>query len=152
MKPDAKQEFSTYDVMKILDLKRERLREWIKIGYAIPTKPADGPGTKAIFSLIDVYNISLFRQLVDIGLHREHAMLYVENIPEFRDYNRAKELNYIIFFPRQGINDKFMTIRDESFSFEGIDKGMPKEDGWKLGIVINYKNLRDEVNDAIRSL
>ena len=45
-----------------------------------------------------------------------------------------------------------MTIRDESFNFEDIDKGMPKEDGWKLGIIINYKNLRDEVNNAIRSL
>ena len=98
---------------------------------------------------MDVYNISLFKQLVDLGMHREHATFLMEEVPELDEYNQAKDINYIVFFIRPGANN-YVTIKDKSFDIEDIN--LAKEGGWTLGITINFKNLMGEVHEAIRSL
>ena len=152
MQPDAMKEFSSFDVMKILDLKRERLRKWMHYEYVIPTKPADGRGTKSIFRLIDVYNVALFKKLVDAGMYRSKAKIYMLNRPELSDYNSAKEINYVLFITGRGGYEKFITIKDKSYTMADIDEGMPREDDWDLGIIINFKNLMEEVNGSIKLL
>jgi hypothetical protein len=38
--------FSTLDIVKTLEIPRERLRSWMKEGFILPTAPAKGQGTK----------------------------------------------------------------------------------------------------------
>jgi len=80
-------------------------------------------------------------------------MLYVENIQDLQDYDSAKELKYIMFLTKRHVlNDKIITIKGTSFNLEEIDKDMAGENGWNLGIIINFKNLMDGIHDAIRSM
>ena len=58
-------EYSTFDVIKILSIKRERLREWMVREYITPTKKAEGLGTKAIFSVLDIYKVAVFQEFVN---------------------------------------------------------------------------------------
>lgn len=62
---EPKTEFSTFDIIKALGIPRERLKDWMSKGYAKPSIPAKGKGTKAVFYRIDVYTIALFRHLVE---------------------------------------------------------------------------------------
>jgi DNA-binding transcriptional MerR regulator len=66
--------YSTLDVVKILGIPRERLREWLSRGFVTPgIQEASGAGTKALFKPEDLYRIMLFKQLVESGVSRETA-------------------------------------------------------------------------------
>ena len=66
-------DFSTLDIVKTLEIPRERLRSWMKEGFIQPTVPAEGQGTKAVFSRKDVYAVALFKDLLGAGFRREIA-------------------------------------------------------------------------------
>ena len=77
--------FSTFDVMRILDIPRERLQDWIARGFIEPSGgKAVGRGTKNIFTLWDLCGIVLFQGLVDSGTPRKLAA----------DYYRKWKLNH----------------------------------------------------------
>jgi hypothetical protein len=79
---DNNQEFSTFDVVRIIGIDRSRLVHWMR-GEFIPLgkdKPW-GKGYKTAFSLFNLYSIALFRECVDFSLSREVAKrcwLYVD--------------------------------------------------------------------------
>ena len=74
-----KTDFSTLDIVKGLKkLPRERFREWVNRDYVTPSIPAKGQGTKAVFTINDVYEVELFRTLVENGFHREGAGLFLK--------------------------------------------------------------------------
>jgi hypothetical protein len=77
-----KNEFTALDIFKALKIPRERLRAWMKLGFITPTVPAAGQGIKAVFTLDDVYGVSLFCELVENGFSRKVAGNFVK---EFRE-------------------------------------------------------------------
>jgi DNA-binding transcriptional MerR regulator len=74
-------EFSTFDIMKILSIPRERLRDWMNRGFIVPTKKAQGYGTKAVFSQEDVYKVGLFKKLLEMGFKRKKAAVIIKQWP-----------------------------------------------------------------------
>jgi DNA-binding transcriptional MerR regulator len=68
-----KDNFSTFDVLKIFKISRPRLREWMVRGFIKPTIPANGQGTKALFTKEDIYKIALFIRLIKVGFKRKQA-------------------------------------------------------------------------------
>jgi DNA-binding transcriptional MerR regulator len=86
-----KDEFTTFDIIKALKIPRERLREWMKLGFIKPTIAADGQGTKALFSRQDAYRVELFRRLIQIGLQRKLAAQFIESYNEPRGNHRWGE-------------------------------------------------------------
>ena len=64
---------STFDVMNVLGVKRECLRAWMSEGFITPSKQAEGQGTKAEFSLLDLCNVAKFQMLIDMGYKRSVA-------------------------------------------------------------------------------
>ena len=70
-------EFSTLDIVKALEIPREKLKEWMKRGFIRPTIPASGQGIKAVFTRADVYAVSLFEELIKKGFKREIASGFV---------------------------------------------------------------------------
>ena len=68
-----KTEFSTFDIVKILEIPRERLKDWMNNGFVKPTTPAQGRGSRAVFMREDVYIIALFKNMISWGLKREVA-------------------------------------------------------------------------------
>jgi DNA-binding transcriptional MerR regulator len=91
-----KNEFSTFDVIKALKIPRERLRQWMNLGFITPTIAADGQGTKAIFTRQDAYRIELFRKLLEIGLQRKLAGQFIESYKEPRGSHLRGESYLVI--------------------------------------------------------
>lgn len=75
--------FTTFEIVKSLKIKRERLRKWLENGYIVPKIHADGHGTKNLFTIWELYQIELFRYLVDHGFSRGEAAMYSQG------FNRA---------------------------------------------------------------
>ena len=62
--------FSTPQVLELFDLKAGRLRQWVKLGYILPTKPAGGSGSTNYFDINNLYRIGLFMKLCNAGFNR----------------------------------------------------------------------------------
>ena len=105
-----KREFSTLDVVKALDIPRERLREWMNKGYIEPSiQQAKGQGTKALFSRRDVYGIALFRRLLESGFTRDKAAAFIREA--VLNPNRSSVIKQIIF-GKKGDQIKALMIHD----------------------------------------
>ena len=65
--------YSTIDVCNAVDVKRERLREWMIRGFVTPAMDSSGKGTIAVFTLANILDVALFKHLVSVGLTREGA-------------------------------------------------------------------------------
>jgi hypothetical protein len=124
------QAFSSFDIMRILKIPKERFREWVHMGFVRPSiAKARGRGTKALFSKRDLYFIGLFRELIESGLSREAAAVsaYQIKTPYFS-------------FSTKYILSKFHRFRDQIW----VDARTGKEDPRK-------KDVLDSTVDFIRS-
>jgi hypothetical protein len=82
-------EFKSPVVREIFDIKKERLRQWIRLGYITPSiKVSSGPGVENVFSGIDLFRIGLFIKLVEIGLNRWIASQFVRSVAK-KDWDKA---------------------------------------------------------------
>ena len=78
-----KSNYISPDVQKVFDIKKERLRQWIKLGYIKPSvKASSGPGTHNVFSTSDLFNIGLFKKLTDVGFNRWIASRFAQEFKE----------------------------------------------------------------------
>ena len=143
--PDIeKREFSTFDVVKILSIRRERLREWMIKGFVVPTKKAEGVGTKAIFTLLDIYKVAVFFEFINHGINREQASNYVYNVSGLKNYKESELTNYFLYVGGELI--KVASIHDLG---QFVNNTLPKFADWKVGILINFKEIRNKVKIAI---
>lgn len=142
--------FSTFDVIKIFDMKRERLREWMNHGFITPTMPAEGVGTKAAFTLLDVYQVGVFKKLVDAGVNRSIASLWVDVNDSFHNLQLANKVNYMILFERGSNKWKWMLLKEPGPW--NMDHVVSQNDEWGLGIVVNFRKLRTQINGEIEKL
>ena len=62
--------YTSAGVIKILNIKGERFRQWIKRGYVIPTVRAKGSGYQHLFNELNLFKILIFKQLSELGLNR----------------------------------------------------------------------------------
>jgi len=163
-------EFSTFDLIKVLKIPRERLREWMKRDYVRPSRKAEGQGDKASFTLEDVYSVALFRRLVDFGFSRNLAGEFVRGfIAEDRDSPKRQKSEFIIF---RITKDKISTQTLASGSWKwDINSGsillgpiplakLKKVSGvpffcseeWDQVHIVNYNGLKKEVDEALSIL
>jgi hypothetical protein len=139
-------EFSTFEVMKILDIKRERLREWMNNKFISPTQPASGVGTKAIFSILDVYKTGVFKKLVESGINRRKASVWLNTNPGINNYDEAEKINFIIVFDSEK-GGKWI-------SYKGLPPWTMEVDvwefsDWNVGVLINFRKLREEIKSSM---
>jgi hypothetical protein len=137
---DGEQVFSTFDVLRILDLKRGRLTHWIKGGF-IPEgiQIAWGRGSKTVFSLYDVYSIALFKQFVDSGLGRNVASQYMK----FVDWHEVKTTKYkLLFIPKFEDSEITPVLSKEV-------KVLLHLEDFSFGVFINIEKIVSMVNRSI---
>jgi hypothetical protein len=157
-------EFSTGDVVKILDIPRERFREWIVRKFIKPSIQApDGYKSRAIFSLVDVYGAGIFKHLLSKGFNRDRSAKYVEG---FVKYEELKEANYILF--RQCKNQIDITAFGEGEWSIDLKTGNLKNEHativnkyhtkklsqktWESIFIINFQLIKKKIDDAILKL
>ncbi len=80
MEPEIEDLYSTIDISKVLNISRERLRDWMVKGFIIPSLPSISKGTIAIFTRADVLSVALLNRLIERGFKRETASEYVSTL------------------------------------------------------------------------
>ena len=147
-----KENFTTWDVMRLLDLKRGRLREWIERGYVRPSvEQADGVGTKNVFSRLDVISIGAFDLLLGSGLNRHAAANVVKLLSDQVQAELKKRTGYDIeesastlIVTRRRERSKGKQAYSATIHFEGEDLGrrIPYIKEWELiqKLFINEKD------------
>jgi hypothetical protein len=164
-------EFSTIDIVKTLEIPRERLRSWMKEGFVIPTVPAQGQGTKAVFSRHDIYGVSLFNDLLDAGFRRDIAASHMQEFAKVFHKNyelvlyRQVELsgNYMMHCSPIIVtgNNTFAVMTGEvSFSDEtGESREMTEAmksvndiSQWETFLVVNIGKLKSKVDGLLSQL
>ena len=90
-------EFSTLDIVNALNIPRERLRDWMNHGYIKPTVPAEGQGTRAIFTIWDVYGVVLFQELIRHGYRRNVIAEYVLNFIKIEERTKNPVVDFVMF-------------------------------------------------------
>jgi len=65
--------FTSFQVVKLLNIKKERLQEWLYKGFIKPEVRASGRGTKNRFSFKNLYEIALFSYLLKKGVSRKEG-------------------------------------------------------------------------------
>lgn len=166
-------EFSTLDIVKSLEIPRERLRDWMNRDFVTPSTVANGQGTRAIFTLPDVYSVALFRSLINYGFSRAVAGDFVHQFMKIVNAGPdSKEVAYILI--RESVNSVGTTRR----SITAIAPGECKVDlitgttdemqavakmakhknlaladkVWRLIHIVNFETLRKEVDATLAEL
>lgn len=138
------QAYSTSDVCRILSVSPERLREWMIRKFVEPSiQKAKGQGTRAEFSIDDLYRIALFKELIENGFSRETAANYIKLISSvdledvdmiciMRNNEKPDDMDIIIANPPFGVG-KIQT---------GLFKGRPD---WDFNFNINLEKIKKTV-------
>jgi hypothetical protein len=163
--------FSTLDIVKALEVPRERLRSWMKEGFVEATIPAKGQGTKAVFSRYDIYGISLFGDLLRTGFRRDIAASHM------REFTKVFQKNYELVLYRQvtlpggcmmhcspviitGNNTFAVMSREAGFAGDVVDshemteamKSINDISQWEIFLVANIGKLKDRVDTKLVQL
>jgi hypothetical protein len=73
-------EYSLSDISRILKIERPRLQEWLRLNFVYPSYASPEPGSKALFSVDDLYSIQLFVELLETGFSRIDAAFVVSKV------------------------------------------------------------------------
>jgi hypothetical protein len=163
--------FSTLDIVKVLEIPRERLRSWMKEGFVEATIPAKGQGTKAVFSRYDIYGISLFGDLLRTGFRRDIAASHM------REFTKVFHKNYELVLYRQVTlpggcmmhcspviitgNNTFAVMSGEAgFAGDVVDSHEMTEamklindiSQWEIFLVVNIGKLKNKVDTLLSQL
>ena len=154
--------YSTFDIVKIFGIKRDRLQDWLMKGYIEPSiERADGIGTRNRFDLWDLYHIALFLYFLDRGFSREVSALWSK---EFRasaerdDRSGLGAAPYIGIFRGTGEDgdSKVAVVQcswDEMEEIPVIPRlHLPKGYEFDDIIIVNFQKLRDRVDEACEQL
>ena len=159
--------FRTLGICKALGIERERFRDWTKTGQIRPTLPAFGQGTKAGFTLGDVYTIALFKRMIDTGYKRELSAKLISQFMGFVEGNPIEFLQYILCIVKTNPDTGEQDIQVESLgqgdrdtlqinlSAARIHFDVPIMDdiiGWEGMFMFNLVQLRQEVNAALEGV
>jgi hypothetical protein len=163
MKPEIEDIYSTLDIVKALNIPRERLRDWMTRGFIKPSLPSTGKGTIAIFTKADIFGVALFGKLLEKGFKREMASEYIEMV---LSQNIYKALNFILF--KSVIRDGKRVVDIEGQVGKGplkveIDKKgnakvisgsfeNPIAEEWEDILILNVGNLFQEVDAALSGI
>jgi len=145
-------EYSTFDVMKALEIDRERLRVWMVKGYVAPTIEADGAGTRAVFNRVDVYLVEFFKNLLEGGLSRSAAAIFIKHVRKNKKFmDRLANIDYIVLKKRGSNTWEAMTYKGEIEN--ALFKSDPKESFmWEQINIYNFAIIRQKVDSKLKKV
>ena len=163
MEPEIEDLYSTLDIVKALNIPRERLRDWMIRGFIKPSLPSTGKGTIAVFTKADVFGVALFGKLLEKGFKREMAAEYIEMV---LSQNIYKALNFILFKSVIRNGKRVVEIEEQigksSLKVEIDEKGNAKvisgpfenpiAEEWEDIHILNVGNLFKEVDAALTDI
>ena len=140
---DGQETYTTTDIQRILDIKKQRLRQWTKLGYVEPTTASTGSGVKSFFSKFQVYQISLFKKLVELGLNRWISAQFAQKL-DFTEWQEVVRGNHK-FMVISGTVDRSKDWED-SLSYVFVNEIPADLRDIELALVINLSEIVKDVN------
>jgi hypothetical protein len=149
IKKEKEQYFSTFDIVKLLKIKRERLKNWIEQGFVKPYKQIEtGPGKKSLFDIWHLYNVKLFEYLVDHGISRKEAAKWSQSrSPEMlKDLKgmRMEKPDFLIFKRKNG------TITQVYYDYDVSNLRVDVTDDFDDIFILNFAKIRHQVDSAVK--
>lgn len=146
------EEFTTWDVIKRLGIHRERLREWLRLGFVnASAQKADGIGTKHLFTRWDLYIVALFQHLVLSGLSRKAARGVLKRVNKDMEWWTRREKKDSIPFPQliviQNIKDPRPRAQVSIGDSNTIE--LPKDADIDDLLVINFGKIKERVDSRL---
>lgn len=143
-----KDHFSTFDIARILHIKRNTLQPWLDAKFITPTiQKATRRGTKNIFALTDLYKIELFRRLLLCGISRTEASFYI-NVNFDNVGPATKQFKYALISRakmEQGVDSGIFT--DIRLTKEAPKVVLQRSDVY--GLVLNLLAVKEDVDRLI---
>ena len=163
-----KEEFTVKEVVSILGIPRPRLQDWVLRGFVKPSLVCSaGQGVANIYGRIDLYVISIFKTLVEHGIHRAEAkemarLLEIEIGARLLEYEKYEGNMFLAFFKRpelgaeakrstKTLESPFVRIirdRDTAKSFSSLFLADP-HGGFSLALVLDFRALKSSVDRKI---
>jgi len=173
--------YSSFDVCKVLsDEKRtfpkETLKDWQDRKFIAPTVAAQGKGTKALYTKVDVYGIGIFKHLVeDVSLSRDVASRFMNGWKVLTEswLKRSQgepqekliadlisnELIFLICTDKKG-NEQLLYA---PFSFHGKDSNrfdaimrklreLTENRNWGSIVLVNFRKITDRIEARLKLL
>ncbi len=188
--------YSSFEIMRALDIQKEKFRDWVNSGFVRASIPSPGRGQAARYTLEDIYSLALFIELLTHGFPRAMAATWVNR---FRDSTRQvpyedrqndlelkikhtdipykpleprkepvyKSANFILFrrFSMGDTDVSFNVIwiikddwkvslrsgslwKQDDLLNQRKDEPFP----WKSTLLINYRIIREAVDEALSKL
>jgi hypothetical protein len=144
--------FSTFEAIKIIGIKRERLKDWLERGFLKATRVEEtGPGLKSYFDRWGLYMISLFHHLVEHGISRKEASRWIHEMSKDKSggYIWAKVIQRNFGFILVERKDGEVTdLRFITGSLYHLNISNDIDDAF----IINFSNVRKHVDEGIALL
>jgi hypothetical protein len=144
--------FTTFEAIKIIGIKRERLKDWLERGFLKATRVEEtGPGLKAYFDRWGLYMIRLFLHLVEHGISRREASRWIFEMSEDRSGGdplgefMQRNFGFILVERKDG---KVMDLRFITGSLKYLHVSNDIDDAF----IINFGNVRKQVDEGIALL
>ena len=136
--------FSTFDVARIFHIDRTRLQTWLDKEFFTPSEKARGKGTKAVFTLNDLYQLRLFLYGLDLFGSRNQAKSFPPI--DFEAVGPGKgQFRYLAYTLYRG---KPLLRKGELLKQEGI----PRMTEDKVAVLlINLGTVKAEVDELLRA-
>ena len=138
----GKLEFTTFDVVKILDIKRVKLKDWSDNGFLKPTRTTeDSRGVKLFFDLFEVCCLGVFKNIIADGVSRRLAFQMVESLRNSdhpRHEDRFKKNVAFVFLSKDRVEAYF-------FSNFGELDAVIENKGFTKVFVYNFRSVRNSI-------
>lgn len=164
IKKDKKEWFTTAQFSTVVENKQASTFDWINRGYVTPDD-RPGQGSKALFSIFNLYEGALFKKIIKVGIARDDASQFVNAFmaEEKARVNKGKSPSSYIIFRITKANGKmeFKPILVEKGSWllelghgclNRKDFFEQFSDVWESIVIINYTELKRKVDEAIKKL
>jgi hypothetical protein len=154
--------FTTFDIVKRLGIKRERLKDWIGRGFIRPSiQKAKGVGTKSLFDRMDLYFIKLFEFLVKAGLSREVASKQAMTLNRLRHLHKSRINNFsgiefiafnmgerIVEDGKKGFgnNIRLLTVKEGRKIILELEDDYDVASSYDAILIVNFAKLRKKVD------
>jgi hypothetical protein len=163
-------EFYASDVEKIVGVKRTRLHSWIESGWLKPSiQKGAGSGSRNIFSRMDLYNIRMFKNLIDLGLSRKMIGLCFQSIADQYSHfhsSRIDEIEFWVWGIEGGVEGKerkiFPSVILSSSLKESVDfhltRGFIENEPYfdytffDNIFMFNFRRIREEIDSKIEEI
>jgi hypothetical protein len=145
--------YSTLDIVKNLDISRERLRDWQNREFIDSSVKASGQGTRALFSRLDVYTIALFRYMVEIcKFSREEAAcqskIWRQEVKIPRE-NETDLFGQICFLRRTKKDGSQEILLKPHKIINSSRKENIADDRWDSLFIVNFKKIKKQVDSQL---